>query len=101
MRPIRLADAIAQVEESMTLHERESRHDRRIFARGRLAMLVDLADGGFIVTPSDEALARMRPSWSYVGTEHAEVGDDHLHSDGCEWVKAKAKVAALPETNHE
>lgn len=109
MKPVRLSRAVAQVEESISLHEREGRRDREMFARGRLAMLLDFADGEYIVTPADEALAKIQDPfvqegnyWNCVGCGNPRMwpSGETGHHD-CAWVKAKAKVAALPETNHE
>lgn len=92
-KPIRLADAIDDLKTKL---------DDNVIVAAALAWLFKCRDGG-LVTPADEALARIEDPYMFYGANVRCIGcltkEDHGggHFDDCAWVEACRKVAPMED----
>ena len=96
MKPILLADAIAEVPPGSEPAVTPFEHKVKWYSYWEI--LRDVKEGR-IVTPADEALAMInQASWDDLGgCAVCHVGFYEDHSEDCVWVDASRKVAGLGE----
>lgn len=105
MKPIRLADAIAEVPAGTEPAGTPFEH--KVKWHSYWEILLDVQEGR-VVTPADEALASIDPlkgngkrggvkvcMFCDSSSTIFERGTPHVHEVGCVWDRSKAKVAAL------